>query len=167
MMDDINSQFRDSTDKKVLLLPLFYYQYSLKKIFLNYLYYPFLLKIIITLDPDPNWAKILYPDPNSMYLDPQHWIYMYGDLLVMRMVVSTNLSTQLPRQLSSRPVQQRRGSQSFYALLRIGDVDPDPHYGRPPRSGSLRQKSLKICQSVSLIKNIFFFFTIIRSGTIP
>ena len=25
------------------------------------------------LDPDPNWAKILDPDPNSMYLDPQHW----------------------------------------------------------------------------------------------
>ena len=24
------------------------------------------------LDPDPNWAKILDPDPNSMYLDPQH-----------------------------------------------------------------------------------------------
>ena len=27
----------------------------------------------ITLDPDPNWAKILDPDPNSMYLDPQHF----------------------------------------------------------------------------------------------
>ena len=26
----------------------------------------------ITLDPDPKWAKILDPDPNSMYLDPQH-----------------------------------------------------------------------------------------------
>ena len=26
------------------------------------------------LDPDPNWAKILDPDPdpNSMYMDPQH-----------------------------------------------------------------------------------------------
>ena len=23
-------------------------------------------------DPEPNWAKILDPDPNSMYLDPQH-----------------------------------------------------------------------------------------------
>ena len=22
------------------------------------------------LDPDPKWAKILDPDPNSMYLDP-------------------------------------------------------------------------------------------------
>ena len=35
----------------------------------------FSLKIdCITLDPDPdpNWAKILDPDPNSMYLDPQH-----------------------------------------------------------------------------------------------
>ena len=26
------------------------------------------------MDPDPNWAKILYPDLNSMYLDPQHCI---------------------------------------------------------------------------------------------
>ena len=23
------------------------------------------------LDPDPKWAKILVPDPKSMYLDPQ------------------------------------------------------------------------------------------------
>ena len=23
-------------------------------------------------DPDPNWTKILDPDPSSMYLDPQH-----------------------------------------------------------------------------------------------
>ena len=29
-----------------------------------------------TLDPGPdqNWANILDPDPNSMYLDPQHWL---------------------------------------------------------------------------------------------
>ena len=27
----------------------------------------------LDLDPDLNWAKILDPDPNSMYLDPQHW----------------------------------------------------------------------------------------------
>ena len=34
----------------------------------------FLLKIgNITLDPEPNWAKILDPDPNSMCLDTQHW----------------------------------------------------------------------------------------------
>ena len=26
----------------------------------------------ITLDPDLNWAKILDPDPDSLYLDPQH-----------------------------------------------------------------------------------------------
>ena len=24
------------------------------------------------VDPDPYWAKIQEPDPNSMYLDPQH-----------------------------------------------------------------------------------------------
>ena len=27
----------------------------------------------ITMDPDPNWAKLLETDPNSMYLGPQHW----------------------------------------------------------------------------------------------
>ena len=27
----------------------------------------------ISLDPEPNWAKILDPDPNSMYLVPQHY----------------------------------------------------------------------------------------------
>ena len=34
----------------------------------------------ITLDPDsdPNWAKILDTDPNSIYLDPQHWYSMNG-----------------------------------------------------------------------------------------
>ena len=33
----------------------------------------FFLKIYdITLDRDPNWAKIQDPDPNSMYFDPQH-----------------------------------------------------------------------------------------------
>ena len=25
----------------------------------------------VTLDLDPNWAKIHDPDPNSMYLDPR------------------------------------------------------------------------------------------------
>ena len=29
----------------------------------------------ITLDPDQNGANILDPDPNSMYLDAQQWLY--------------------------------------------------------------------------------------------
>ena len=41
----------------------------------------FLSKLFITLDSDPNldldpipnMAKILDPDTNSKYLDPQHW----------------------------------------------------------------------------------------------
>ena len=33
----------------------------------------------ITLDPNPNWANILDPDPNSMYLDPQHAGQMDGN----------------------------------------------------------------------------------------
>ena len=41
----------------------------------------------LTLDRDPdldtvlNWAKILEPDPNSMYLDPQHCPYPVGKAL--------------------------------------------------------------------------------------
>ena len=47
-----------------------------------FLFFSFKLLTItgnITLDPDPdldphpNWAKFLDPDPNSIYLDPQHW----------------------------------------------------------------------------------------------
>ena len=62
---------------------LFLKRNNFLKIFFLYLF----LKIdFITLDtdqdpdldpvpaPDPNWVKILDPDPNSMYLDPQHWL---------------------------------------------------------------------------------------------
>ena len=38
----------------------------------------------ITLDPDPNWAKILDPNPNSMYLDPQHWAYVMNSRVQIR-----------------------------------------------------------------------------------
>ena len=49
-----------------------------KIIFLKNYFEFFPLKIdsiTLDLDLDPNWAKILVldPDPNSMYLDPQHW----------------------------------------------------------------------------------------------
>ena len=49
--------------------------YRLKTIIFSKIILNFSFKIgNITLDPDPNWAKILDPDPdpNSMYLDPQH-----------------------------------------------------------------------------------------------
>ena len=37
------------------------------------LFFIFSFKIdCITLDPDPD--KNLDPDPNTMYLDPQHWL---------------------------------------------------------------------------------------------
>ena len=42
----------------------------------------------ITLDPDPNWAKILDPDPNSMYLDPQ----VHNTCLSPNIFLQTNLS---------------------------------------------------------------------------
>ena len=50
-VEDINSTFRDSADKKVISMSLFSYNYF------------FLLKIYNTT---------LDVDPNSMYLDPQH-----------------------------------------------------------------------------------------------
>ena len=33
------------------------------------------------MDPDPNWAKLQDLDPNSMYLDPQHWLAIWGRML--------------------------------------------------------------------------------------
>ena len=76
---DKNSPFRDSTDEKVRKLPLL--SDSLKNIFFKencfYLnFFSFFSQVVqysITLDPDPYWAKILEPDPSSMYLGPQHW----------------------------------------------------------------------------------------------
>ena len=41
-----------------------------KKISLKLFWFFFFKIDRITLDPDPNWAQILDPDPNSMYLDP-------------------------------------------------------------------------------------------------
>ena len=68
------------------MLPLF--SFSLTRLFFKenclslklFLIY-FVSKLITTLDPDPNWAKILDPDPNSVYLDPQQWV---GGLCVHR-----------------------------------------------------------------------------------
>ena len=44
-----------------------------KTVFLYKKFFIFLFdNLPVTLDPDPNWANILDPDPNVMYLDPQH-----------------------------------------------------------------------------------------------
>ena len=32
------------------------------------------------MNPDSNWAKILDPDQNSMYLDPQHWLHLNSNI---------------------------------------------------------------------------------------
>ena len=37
----------------------------------------------IILDPDPNWAKILDPNPNLMYLDPHECIFWLKTTLVL------------------------------------------------------------------------------------
>ena len=71
-----------------LIKNYFMWQYVLivkKNIYLfNENYFPlklfriFSFKINSTgITPDPNWAKILDPDPNSMYLDPPHWLKAY------------------------------------------------------------------------------------------
>ena len=62
----------------------------------------------IALDPDPdqNWAKVLDPDPNSMYLDPQHCLWDYITVHIffyvtlqcyIKIVYSIPLSTITPR----------------------------------------------------------------------
>ena len=35
----------------------------------------------VTLDLDPNWAKIHDPDPNSMYLDPTELVKPKGRIV--------------------------------------------------------------------------------------
>ena len=32
-----------------------------------------IINVTLDMDPDPNWAKIMDPDLNSMYLNTQHW----------------------------------------------------------------------------------------------
>ena len=52
-------------------IKLCWYQHLVKQIFFLKL---FLIFSSITLDPDPNKAKILNPDPNRAKIqDPQHW----------------------------------------------------------------------------------------------
>ena len=43
--------------------------------FLTFLIFSFKTDSLV-LDPDPNWAKILDPEPNSMYLDPQRCLIL-------------------------------------------------------------------------------------------
>ena len=57
-IEDKNSPFRDST---VLVLPVPLLLF-LRKNFLKQFY--FFIFDNINLDPDPNWAKILDPNPN-------------------------------------------------------------------------------------------------------
>ena len=70
----------------------------LKKIVFSKIIFNFFFQIdSITLDPDPNWAKILDPDPKSMYLDPQHCMEV---LIFVSFSLSFHLSPP-PRQLCS------------------------------------------------------------------
>ena len=60
----------------------------LKKFFFSKNIYKYFSKLITEvpvtldqdpdLDPNPNWATILDPDPNSMQFDPQHWTMAIG-----------------------------------------------------------------------------------------
>ena len=51
-------------------------------------------RIALDLEPDLNWAKILDPDPNSMYLDPQHWTKV--PVMVSAPVSSVTVNADLP-----------------------------------------------------------------------
>ena len=64
-MEDKNSSFTDSSDKK---FSFSFNKIYLKKIFFLSIYFNFFsVKIAnITLDPDLNWAKSQDPDSNSM-----------------------------------------------------------------------------------------------------
>ena len=75
----IPNTHKDKIEAKDLRFTILF-SYSKKKLYFkeNCLLYNFFIifsfKIDNTnLDPDPNWAEILDRDPNSMYLDPQHW----------------------------------------------------------------------------------------------
>ena len=54
------------------------------------------------MDPDPNLASILDPDPNSMYLDPQH-------LLCTVPLASLALLEQFPGEVESSRGRGRGG----------------------------------------------------------
>ena len=43
-------------------------------------------------------------------------------------------------------------------IIPIRELDPDPHYGRPPKSGSRSQKSSNICLRSAFYLNLGFCF---------
>ena len=96
----------------------------------------------ITLDPDPepdldlNWAKILDPDmdPNSMYLDPQHWP-AGNPFFSNSMLVTIPVPIVLQPEILYRRVQcYGSGSildsypATFWIRIRILNMDPDPNF---------------------------------------
>ena len=50
----------------------------------------------ITLEPNPNWAKIQDPDPNSMYFDPQRW-KVATDLMLLWLLTGAMKSQGITR----------------------------------------------------------------------
>ena len=70
--------FKNVLRRHFVLTVFFKYRYLLvknkiilSKIIFNFFFFKF---NSLTPDPDPNCAKILDPDPNSMYLNLQHWL---------------------------------------------------------------------------------------------
>ena len=63
------------------------------------------------MDPDPNWAKILDPDKNSMYLDPQHCFILA--------ILETSQGTKrpkrqnVPRDKTSQDTKSPKGKKIF------------------------------------------------------
>ena len=48
-------------------------------------------------DPDPNWAEI--PDPNSMYLDPQHWLNVFCTYILKLYIITQEHSADTCRSI--------------------------------------------------------------------
>ena len=89
----------------------------------------------MALDPDPNWAKILDPEPNSIYLDPQH------AKTVIFLCKFTTLLAALPVRYgeAARPLELGQHNDHLPAHVHIAQVvtksatrnrdeDPDPHF---------------------------------------
>ena len=91
------------------------------KIILNF-FFVFKIDNTVTLNPDPNpdpnWAKILDPDPNSMYLDPQHWFCKTKfDVLKEKSILLKNYKNKC---------HQMKVSILSYIYMCVSNTDPDP-----------------------------------------
>ena len=79
------------------------------------------------LDPDPNWARILDPDPNSMYLDPQHCCTVSEGERRQRVEDFSTISTKwsMSQNYGGQPQRVPKGKGSMQARRIEVPVDKD------------------------------------------